>query len=196
MNIDNEDRRVIRTKAAIRRTFEQMIVDMDYQKITIKELAQRAGINRKTFYLHYTSLEELFNELQSELVQRLTEVVEDATTDKDASRLKQYLICFHNLVMENPLLHKKLMFNTSYDFIFSNVNSTLMNKWLLELFPKSTESEELSLIFEITCSVIFTAYKSWFYHDSKLPVERLIAIIENQLQYGLSGMKNIQLNII
>lgn len=50
------DLRVIRTKKAIRDAFCAMIMEMDYPDITIKELTQRAMINRNTFYLHYDSM--------------------------------------------------------------------------------------------------------------------------------------------
>ena len=59
-----EDLRVRKTKEAIRRTFEDMICEMDYEKITVKELTDRAMINRKTFYLHYETLDDLLEELQ------------------------------------------------------------------------------------------------------------------------------------
>ena len=48
-NTGKEDLRVIRTKEAIRRTFETMLCEMDYDEISIKELSERARINRKTF---------------------------------------------------------------------------------------------------------------------------------------------------
>ena len=47
------DRRVLRTRAVIKETAKQMICEMDAEKITVKALAERAGIHRKTFYLHY-----------------------------------------------------------------------------------------------------------------------------------------------
>ena len=58
------DLRVIRTKKAIRDAFCAMIMEMDYPDITIKELTQRAMINRNTFYLHYDSMDALLQELQ------------------------------------------------------------------------------------------------------------------------------------
>ena len=44
-----EDLRIQKTREAIHKTFEEMICEMDYEQISIKELAQRARINRKTF---------------------------------------------------------------------------------------------------------------------------------------------------
>ncbi len=64
-----EDLRVQRTKEFIRKTFEEMICEMDYEQISVKELAQRAKINRKTFYLHYNTLDDLLLEIQNELAQ-------------------------------------------------------------------------------------------------------------------------------
>ena len=56
---EKEDLRVTRTREAIHSTFKEMICETDYDKITIKKLTERAGINRKTFYLHYNSPNDL-----------------------------------------------------------------------------------------------------------------------------------------
>ena len=61
------DLRVVRTRKAIRDAFCAMIMEMDYPEITIKELTQRAMINRNTFYLHYGSIDALLRELQDEI---------------------------------------------------------------------------------------------------------------------------------
>ena len=53
------DLRVLKTEEAIKRTFKEMLLEMPYEKITIKELCERAIINRKTFYLHYNSIEDV-----------------------------------------------------------------------------------------------------------------------------------------
>ena len=56
------DPRAARTQAAIKEAFEQMACEADAGRITVKELAERAGINRKTFYLHFETIEALFDE--------------------------------------------------------------------------------------------------------------------------------------
>ncbi len=44
-----EDLRVQKTIDTIQKTFKDMICEMDYGKITVKELCERARINKKTF---------------------------------------------------------------------------------------------------------------------------------------------------
>ena len=46
------DLRVQKTRAAIRGAFQAMICEMPAEKITVRALAERARIHRKTFYLH------------------------------------------------------------------------------------------------------------------------------------------------
>lgn len=48
-NLDKVDRRIERTRNAIINAFKEMIIDKEFKEITIKELAERANINRKTF---------------------------------------------------------------------------------------------------------------------------------------------------
>lgn len=45
------DRRVVRTRKAIREAFFKLMENQDYHKITIASVAREADIDRKTFYL-------------------------------------------------------------------------------------------------------------------------------------------------
>lgn len=65
------DLRYQKTEKLIRRVFREMIQEMEYEQITIKELTRRAEINRKTFYLHYSSLDVLLAQLQIEILEPL-----------------------------------------------------------------------------------------------------------------------------
>ena len=64
-----EDLRVRRTLEAIRRSFESLLLEKDYEKITVTELAERAMINKKTFYTYYQSLDDLLTEIQDEVLE-------------------------------------------------------------------------------------------------------------------------------
>ena len=55
------DKRISKTRDAIIDAYLELIFEKKEQKITISELAQRANIARKTFYLHYESLEDIIS---------------------------------------------------------------------------------------------------------------------------------------
>ena len=62
------DLRIQKTKDAIHNAFKDLINNMDYNKITVKLLCDKAKINRKTFYLHYATMDDLLKEFQQEIV--------------------------------------------------------------------------------------------------------------------------------
>lgn len=58
------DRRVEKTKQAMRHAFVELLKRKPYNAITISELTREADIDRRTFYLHYESIEDLVKEMQ------------------------------------------------------------------------------------------------------------------------------------
>lgn len=62
------DLRVARTKAAIVAAFEELAASTHPDKITVKAITDKAGINRKTFYLHYDSMESFLDERIEEVI--------------------------------------------------------------------------------------------------------------------------------
>ena len=48
------DRRIVKTRKAIRCAFAELLTQKTMQEITIKDIAETADINRKTFYAHYS----------------------------------------------------------------------------------------------------------------------------------------------
>ena len=60
------DLRYTKTEKAIRKTFHELLQEKDIRRITVKELAERAEINKTTFYAHYETLPDLVNTLEAE----------------------------------------------------------------------------------------------------------------------------------
>lgn len=78
-----KDKRARRSDAAIRKAFYELLVERDYDKITVTELARRADIDRKTFYLHYASIDDLSDALMHEEVTQLADRVRESITKTD-----------------------------------------------------------------------------------------------------------------
>src|SRR5258708_2647627 len=54
------DRRVERTQELLQTALIELIGECGYDAITIQDIVDRANVGRTTFYLHYTSKDELF----------------------------------------------------------------------------------------------------------------------------------------
>ena len=68
------DRRARYTQEAIRRSLLALMKQKNFRRITVTEVCRAAEINRGTFYLHYVDLDDVLDEL-------LTEMMKNSTTN-------------------------------------------------------------------------------------------------------------------
>ena len=64
----SNDLRYIKTERAIRRAFHELLQEKDMKRITVRELVERAEINKTTFYCHYETLPDLIDTLEKEKI--------------------------------------------------------------------------------------------------------------------------------
>ncbi len=69
------DLRVLRTRQSIRMAFYELIKEKGYEAITIQDIADRAMINRNTFYLHHQNKPDLLDTCTDELLSELKNVI-------------------------------------------------------------------------------------------------------------------------
>lgn len=69
--MSNEDLRVQRTHRLLRDAFLQLVVMHGYEQLTVRGIAQHAGVGYKTFYRHYDSKEALLTSVLDELIQAM-----------------------------------------------------------------------------------------------------------------------------
>ena len=182
----NEDLRVIKTREAIHSAFKQMICDMDYDEITIKELTQRAQINRKTFYLHYGSLDDLVEELQQEIAENF---ISRKVSYASMNDIRGLIRLFFEHAANMPLLHERLMCSGSYRPIWEKINKRIMDyrrETNRGAFGMNQYEENLVFAYYGANSTIL--YRQWVEDGKKLSLEELIDIAEKLICGGMSSV--------
>jgi len=69
------DRRIIRTKVAIREALVALIDKKGFEAMTIREITQRANINRGTFYSHYQDKFDLLEQTETDIIQEIQAII-------------------------------------------------------------------------------------------------------------------------
>ena len=67
------DIRIEKTKQSIINAFIELRSRKELERITIKELCQKAQINKSTFYSHYRDIYDLSDKLETEIVASIME---------------------------------------------------------------------------------------------------------------------------
>ncbi len=66
------DRRVLRTRKQINRAVLALLQTQSIDTITVKAIAAKADINRKTFYNHHANVNDVVDAIQTDIVDALT----------------------------------------------------------------------------------------------------------------------------
>ncbi|NDJ54295.1 MAG: TetR/AcrR family transcriptional regulator [Chloroflexi bacterium] len=72
------DRRVVRTRQRLRSALFELILEEGFDRLTIKQITDRADLNHATFYLHYRDKQELLMRSMEEVFQDLVARINEA----------------------------------------------------------------------------------------------------------------------
>ena len=75
-----EDRRISRTREAIRQALVYLIEEKGFDALTVKDITSRANINRGTFYLHYKDKFDLLDVTLQEITLGIKNISREMTT--------------------------------------------------------------------------------------------------------------------
>lgn len=145
------DLRIQRTKKAIREAFLELRRKKPVEKITVTELSKLARINKATFYLHYTDIYKLSDEIEDETIEEIIASLNNQ--DKFFDRPSQYasdfaLEIFHVFFENREKLHS--VFSGSRYSVFSVKIEQRIKSLLFQQFPEmDTRSNNISLTFLI-----------------------------------------------
>ena len=178
------DRRVVRTRKAIRQAFLTLMQETEYQKITITGIAREADIDRKTFYLHYQSVEDLANEIVQDEADRIVRTCLDS--------LENVVDLFKRLSLglAPDLKSMKLIAShTPYELVLKKLESSLTAS-LIEQDTLGLKKLGPYLDF---CVAYFSAglvavIRRWILDESEIPLEDIAQVTHALVHSGLDGI--------
>ena len=162
----------------------------DYEFITIKEICQKAGVNRSTFYLHYENIDDLLVETIEMINRQFQSAFDNKTLSptnlgkKDLFLISdEYLIPYLNLIKQHKKVYK-LIHNKPY--LFGNQGAykkmyTELFQVILEKFGVPEAEREYVLAF-FSFGIVAVIQK-WVTHDCQEDVCAICDIIKKCVGY-------------
>lgn len=164
MSNKKEDLRTIKTKKNIKNAFLELMKEKSYQSITVKDIAERAYINRKTFYCHYETKDDLYSEITNELVEGLQ-------SDKFFSNIRASNKNAQREIVKHFFNHLKKHKDLYYIMLNDKTNLELENRMSEVLFNALldgiTENTNISYPFTVdfltaACTAVFKVVLNWW----------------------------------
>lgn len=103
-----ENRNVRKSKKAIQKAFAELLSEKnDINKITVKEIVERADISKSTFYSHYEDIYSVSEEFEDEITSLLNSLLEDYLKSHTLD-YPTYIKKLIELLKRNEDLYKKI----------------------------------------------------------------------------------------
>jgi len=188
-HLEKTDRRIGKTQKSIRDALMNLLKEKDVSQITIKELAESANINRKTFYMHYSSIDDIFDKIENEIIEKFLLILDKCDFFHDQFNEYAFFTSLNDVINEDFDFYQKLIHANSYNFLLIKVKKILKDN-LVERFYKTinTNKEVLNLYAEFTASGIMSMYIEWFNLDSNISLEDLAKAASNIAFKGINSI--------
>ena len=197
------DRRITKTRRVIRQCLTELLKTKRIQDITVREISEKADINRGTFYLHYRDIFDLMEQIENELLEELEDVLNHfKASDLLSNPALVFTRVFH-LVKENSDM-VSILIGQNGDINFVNrlkdiVREKCLKDWM-ELFRpgagggrQTSRSSQNTLLddsafeayysFTVTGCIGLVQY--WLDSGLKETPEQLASLVEQIISKGL-----------
>ena len=179
--MNEQDIRVIKSKKAIRNAIFTILDTKPINKITIKEVAEAANINRKTFYAHYSCIEDIVNELENELVQSIESYLQSCFIEEYGLSPIHFVRFINAIYTSNPKFCENLVSIRNYHFLAGKIKSIFKEELIKSINPSSEMMNTLSFRIEYFISGVSGVYIEWIRSGKPCTFEELTEIMNSVL---------------
>lgn len=123
------DPRILRTRQLLRDAFIELLQEMDIEKISVNRLAERATINRVTFYLHYRDIPDMLEKMADDMIEDIQQVMDNTQPNPNAAGEEDWPMLVN--LLEHISQHAKF-----YKVILATNRTTIFSNRLLKLLAE------------------------------------------------------------
>ena len=179
-----QDARVRYTKMMIRNSLLELLSTKPIAKITVTEICERAGINRATFYAHYS---DLLHGLESEIIEDVTHWVRPALT-ASGTDLKEVLTRLVEYIGENADICSILLSdkgdNSFQTKVVDVIEGQFMSSWAS---ARQLSQEDAEYVYTFVALGSVGLIRKWLADGRKKPASEIADLIIKISNAGFCG---------
>ena len=175
------------TKQALSEALKAMMKKKPLNKITVRELVEDCGVNRKTFYRHYRSISDVVTEFENELLSDFSDILK--TSNTSIFNIGSVLGEISALISSNQEYFVKLLKLNPELFSTGRVKAMLRRAIEIALRDVCVVNDEQTLhaLSEFTVSGVLSLYSGWFDSGCTGSLDVITDIARRMTTDGLRG---------
>ena len=152
------DRRIVRSRNAILSAFERLLMEKPLADITVSAIAREANVDRKTFYVHFGTVDGLLDAIAVDVVEMIVDSVEKTlasmdgdTNERALSAAATFFKTVNEALCNNLVLNRQLIENIPLDDFMARLRAPLEREICC---PKVSRTKCSTTIWRFCCRVL------------------------------------------
>ncbi|MBM6675666.1 TetR/AcrR family transcriptional regulator [Olsenella uli] len=166
------------TRANLRQAFWGLYAERPVERISVREITDRAGYNRATFYLYYHDVYELLEEIEGTVLGNIERLVQERLLKGDTLEFSQHMGLILRLAQRSRD-YTRVLLGPHGDPAFSDrlkrIISPLVDRFFLP--GDETDARTRAIVREFYLSGILAIIRIWTADDDPMPIDQLIQIV-------------------
>ena len=176
-----ESKNTTDTKGNLTQAFWSLYQLKKIEQITIKEITDKAGYHRSTFYLYFLDIYDVLNQLEETLLEYLKEQVLSSLENGPNDDITQTLAD----VYETKGDYFGTLLGENGDPYFSQKMKDVMRPALSNAFGLPEKDIHTTYIFEFGLSALIGTLTYWYNNHREIPSEEMVNLTKSMLATGL-----------
>ena len=187
MQEETQDRRIKRTKMLLQNALVDLMLEKAVGKISVKELTQKADVNRSTFYLHYLDIYDMLEQMENEFVETIQGFFHDFFTPLPTSMPLTLFVNISEWLEQDKEYYVKLLRGSASGYIFEELESRIRDEFLTLLYLIFLDEESLDLRTRVNFTVSGTVgvLRMWVMEGGNISLVELSETIDDILNNGM-----------
>ena len=179
MSEDRPDRRIRKTRAALRRCLSALLLKKPVKDISVRELTELADINRGTFYLHYHDVFDLLKNLEEEMFLQFTALLERHDAQEVKGSPRKLLIDLLYFVQKNADLFRILLGVNGDPHFLDQLRAVFQEKILVPWWAAidGNSSYEYEYFYSYVIDGAIGMIRRWVENDTDLSPEDMSCLL-------------------
>lgn len=166
------DRRVKYTKMMLKNSIIELLCEKAIEKITVKEICERADVNRGTFYSHYCDEYDLYNSIVDDLINGILDRLAEMLRKGGENRLK-CVVLVYEYIKENSKLVKILLDGKINYNLDEKIKGILYNVYLNDADISVDDQEVVNIAYSFIAAGNIGMIKFWVNNGMQKSVEEM-----------------------
>jgi AcrR family transcriptional regulator len=188
LNKEFESARVIQTKQLIKDVFIDLYINRSIDSIGIKEITDKAGLNRGTFYIHYQDIYDLLDEIEDEIISSLSKqfskLKDFSFQSADYNALREILVQALGYVRERSKYFKALLGTNGSPSFMKKLKQVAKRSFRDQLKTESKIGEFSEYLMEYIISANVGIIVYWLETGMKITAEELTNLMSRIMLRG------------